>query len=348
VIANEPGDHVDAFIARALDSDVRGAVTLVLQLLDGGVPGELVISELLAAAQRQIGERWQRNELGVADEHLATGAAESALHALARTGSGPDSPGLVVVACAEGDWHGIAAHMFAEQLRARGLGVTFLGASTPADHVETFIRRRQPDALAVSCNLPIFFPGLARLADAAHAQGVPVLAGGRALGDSSERALRLGADEWADNIDDAATVLTEWHGRRPSMRKGSIDLDEDALALDARAPELASIALDDLASRLPAMASYDSSQLTRTREDLAFIVRFVAAAQLVDDQSVLIEFLDWLYVLLEARGVPKEALIAGLDALLPLLSAAGPAAAALADIGRDHLAASTTATHGRG
>jgi hypothetical protein len=67
------------------------------------------------------------------------------------------------------------------------------------------------------------------------------------------------------------------------------------------------------------MSNYDTRQLTRTREDLVFIARFVAAAQLVDDDTVLTEFLDWLAELLEARGVPRVALTAGLEALQPLL-----------------------------
>ena len=92
---------------------------------------------------------------------------------------------LVVVTCAEGDWHAIAAHMFAEQLRSRGVVVAYLGASTPADHVARFFARHRPEVVAVSCNLPLYFRGLSRIADVAHALGIPVLAGG--AGDGRER-----------------------------------------------------------------------------------------------------------------------------------------------------------------
>ena len=80
----------------------------------------------------------------------------------------------------------------------RGFAVSFLGASAPADHVASFLSRRRPDALAVSCAMAPFFGGVIRLADAAHRHGIPVLAGGQALGRAQARgAACLGADAWA-------------------------------------------------------------------------------------------------------------------------------------------------------
>jgi methanogenic corrinoid protein MtbC1 len=318
-----PQESVDGFLDSAVVGDTRRAVRLALDLLDQGVPEDVVISGLLAGAQRSVGDRWHRNTATVADEHLATGAAESALHALASAMPRHSHGGLVVVACAEGDWHAIAAHMFSEQLRSRGVNVAFLGASTPVEHVASFLERHRPDALAVSCNLPLFFRGVARLTAAAHDLGVPVLAGGRALGTSPSRALLLGADGWAPDVDDAMSILEGWRSTEFRPDSAPIQLDPIALALDANAERLADAAFDDLVQRFPPMADYDQRSLDRTREDLAFIVRFVAAAQLVDDESVLTTFLDWLDVLLESRGVPTRAIVGGLESLQPLLDAAG-------------------------
>ena len=122
-----------------------------------------------------------------------------------------------MVACAEGDWHSLPAQMFAEMLRAEGFAVAFLGASTPADHVAAFLSRQRPDALAVSCNLALFFGGVTRLADAAHRHDIPVLAGGRALGRDPRRAARLGADAWAAGIDGAVAVLRGWRHEPPRV-----------------------------------------------------------------------------------------------------------------------------------
>jgi methanogenic corrinoid protein MtbC1 len=329
----------DAFVERFLDEATAGhtrkAVELTLDVLRAGVAPEVVIAEHLADAQREIGERWFRNEASIADEHLTTGASESALHALAATLAGEITNGLVVVVSAEGDWHTIAAHMFAEQLRARGVAVAYLGGSTPPDHLREFLSRHQPDALAVSCSLPLYFGGLARTIEVAHVCGIPVLAGGRALMDHPEWAERLGADGWAATIDDATAILTQWRAERPDPEAAHPQLDLAAVALDLDANRLADQAFDDLARRFPAMALYDARQLARTREDLAYIVQFIAAAEMVDDDRVFTTFLHWLHELLLARGVPAQGIIAGLESLQPLLAAVDQRAEQLCAIGID-------------
>lgn len=335
-----PPDLVGAYLDHALAGDVRKAVDVTLGLLDAGFPEEMVITDLLAAAQRQVGERWQANELSVADEHVATGVTQSALHALASAAEAPGGAGVVVVACAEGDWHAIASEMFAEQLRSRGFIVAFLGPSTPAAHVARFVERHRPDALAVTCNLPLFFRGVARLADVAHAIGVPVLAGGRALQDGAARARLVGADGWAQDVAGAVAVLDAWRGHRVELRPAPTMLDQGAVELEDLAPSIAAAALEELVRTLPAMADRSPSQIARTREDLTFIVRFAAAAQLVDDELVFTGFLDWLDQVLGARDVPTAVIAAGLEALRPLLGQVSDTAGHLADLGLRHLSRS--------
>jgi hypothetical protein len=96
-------------------------------------------------------------------------------------------------------------------------------------------------------------------------------------------------------------------------------LDHAALELDARAVELADLAFDHLAQHFPAMGGYDDRQRRRTHEDLVYIVRFLAAARLVDDDEVFRTFRAWLERLLAVREVPVAAVTAGLDSLVPLL-----------------------------
>lgn len=329
---------LDQFITHALARDTGSAVGIALGMLDRGVPADSIIEGLLAPAQHQIGERWQRNDLTIADEHLATGIIDSAVHALAGTVAVPGTTGLVVVACAEGDWHGMAARMFSEQLRCHGVVTAFLGASTPSDHIAAFIARHNPEALAISCSIPFAFGGVTRLSNVAHSHGVPVLAGGRALKNAPARAHALGADAWGNNVFDALAQLDDWRANPPQMHTEASTLPEDAVELDARADELAAIAFDQLTQHFPPMASYDTRQIARTCEDLAFILRFVAAAVLVDDRIVLTDFLDWLGVVLTARGVPSTALVAGLEALQPIIEQISPAGAALGHLGQEHLA----------
>jgi methanogenic corrinoid protein MtbC1 len=333
--AAEPGS-ARRYLDLALTGDVVGAVAVALRRLSEGASPEAVLEEVLVPAQREVGDRWHRNEIGVADEHVATGAAYAALYALADTVPTSPASARIVIGCAEGDWHALTTHILALQLRARGFAVTVLGASTPADHLARFLERHRPHAFAVSCSVPLYYSGVARLADAAHACDVPVLAGGRALG--PERARRLGADGWAADAGAAARVLREWQAHRPPDPLIPTRLDAGALTLDVLAPDLAGQAMDALASAYPAMAGYATEELARTREDLVFIVRYVAAARLVDDPAVLTEFLDWLAALLAARQVPPRALVAGLEALRPGIADVDREAGRLVELGLRYLA----------
>jgi len=90
------------------------------------------------------------------------------------------------------------------------------------------------------------------------------------------------------------------------------------------------------------MAAYDQNSLARTREDLVYIVQFVAAALAAADDTVFLEFLTWLDHLLAHRGVPTRAIIAGLEALGPGLGAVDAGAQRLLDAGHKMLVSGST------
>lgn len=325
-----PQTSVETFLELAMHHEGAAAVRLALDLLELGASTEDVIIDLLAAAQRESGERWLRNEWTVADEHAVSGIAQRSLDAVANSARPTSRAGSLVVACAEGDWHSLPAQMFAEMLRSQDFAVTFLGAPTPSDHVARLLVRDRPDALLVTCNLPLFFGGVTGLVDAAHRSGVPVIAGGRALGSGPARAHRLGADAWAPDVARAVKTIRQWADNRPSLQSDPTKTDPVAVRLDLDSPVMAAEAFESMVLSYPWMGALTPDQLARTREDLAMIVRFVAAAQRVGDPRVLTEFLDWLTALLAARSVPTTALVAGLETLAPLLDKASPAAGAMA------------------
>jgi len=322
-------DVVEPFLGHAIRGDASSAVRLTLDLVDQGASVESIVVELLAAAQHECGERWQRNDWSIADEHLVSGVTQRCLGAIASTVPPTTPTGSVVVACAEGDWHSLPAQMFAEVLRSRGFAVAFLGASTPSDHVDRFLVRNRPDALIITCNLAPFFAGVTTLADAAHRSGTPVIAGGRALQAGPGRALRLGADAWSPDVSTAVGTLRAWAGDRLYPSADPATFDGVAMILDLDSSHLAGAALESMMAAHRWMSGYSSEQLARARQYLALTVRYTSAARLVDDPGVLMEFLDWLSSHLAARSVPAAALAAGLEALVPLVDKADPLAGLL-------------------
>lgn len=263
---------------------------------------------LLAEVQREVGRRWQQQEFTIADEHAATAIVDLALTAAcleAAPSRPPAAVGTVVVACAEEEWHVMPARMFAEQLRAGGWDVVFLGASTPAEHLRRFLAAGPPAAVALSCTVPLYLPGARRSVSASHAAGVPVLAGGAAFGTGPDRAAAIGADAWASSTGSAAAILAGWLSGSPALAAPTAD-EAASLALAAERPALIERAMSALAARYPPLTHYTAWQLARTREDFGYIIRFVEASILARDDSIVTDFAGWLASVLAARGLPDR------------------------------------------
>ena len=319
---------LDLIVARDREA-VVGAVLDVAR-----AEGLDAVIGLLADVQREVGRRWQGQGWSVADEHAATALADLALAAAAlRFPMGEPTLGSVVVTCAEEEWHVLPARMFAEQLRAYGWDVVFLGASTPADHLARYLARRPVVAVAVSCSVPVHLPGARRSVVAAHEVGVPVVAGGAAFGTTPARALAVGADAWATSIEQAHRAASSWSGCSLPLASPRDDREQVALAADRQA--VVEDAMADLALHLPAMGAYSPRELKKTQEDLDYIIRFVEAAVLTADDTVVVEFVGWLVPLLSARGVSPNAVLLGIQSLRRCLPGEHESAARLLEIAAD-------------
>ena len=319
---------LDLMVAR----DREAVVQAVLHLAE--VEGLDAVIALLADVQREVGRRWQDQHWSVADEHAATAFADLALAAAALgLPMGEPTLGSIVVTCAEEEWHILPARMFAEQLRAYGWDVIFLGASTPADHLARYLARRPVVAVGVSCSVAVHLSGARRSILAAHRMGVPAIVGGAAFGTTPARALAVGADAWAMSIEEAHRAATSWAGSPPCLASPGDDQEQLALAADRQV--IVDEAMADLAVHFPEMAAYSPSQLRKSREDLDYIVRFVEAALLTGDDTVVVEFVGWLVPLLSARGVPPRAVLLGMRSLRRCLPPQHESAARLLEMAAD-------------
>lgn len=300
-----------------LDSlDLRGAMELVHACADDhGVDATVV--GLLAAAQHEVGRRWAFGEWTVAQEHAATAIVDAAiaqLHLWVDEHAPRTGPHMALV-CAEGEWHVTPARMAALRLLDRGWHVTFLGASTPSDHLARTLGALRPDVVGVSCTMSVHLPGVRRVAAVAHAEGLPVVAGGAALGEGRARAEAIGVDAGGTDVDDvdvaARRLLDRWVAHDLSLAEPGPERQADHAAYEL----VVSAALADLATAPGAAWADDPRARDRVRDDLRWILRFLEAARDVADPSVFRDFLDWLQGVLIVHGVPVAALTAGLDRL---------------------------------
>lgn len=285
------------------------AARLVGDLAATGVGVPTLVDELLVPAQVEVGRRWATATWSVAQEHAATAIIETVLTTAAvrapRTPPADGSPSLVLV-CAEGEWHALAARMAAESLRGCGVEVTFLGPSLPSDVLADFVRDLAPTALGVSCSLSFALPGALRCVEAAHAAGLPALAAGRGFGADGRRAAAVGADAWVAGVPDAVAVLQSWAAARPALAAPRLPDDDDWRRLAEDEQALDAQALRLLLQRRPGLEAFSPALVQRLRKDLQYALRYGAAAQLVADPSVLVEHARWLADVLGARSVPRD------------------------------------------
>ena len=114
-----------------------------------------VISDLLLPFLENLGERWERGEVSVAQEHFASNLVRSRLLGLARSwdaGYGPRA----MLACPEGELHDLGLILFGIALNRRGWRITFLGANTPIATVMSTAEDVAPDAVVIAATQPRF------------------------------------------------------------------------------------------------------------------------------------------------------------------------------------------------
>lgn len=173
------------YLAAQLRGDRREAVRVVVaDGLDRGVSLDELIEHVVGSAQREIGRLWERNELGVADEHMATAISNLVLAQLYERAAAAERNGKeVVVACVEGELHDLPARLVADALDVAGFDVRFLGANVPTDALLAVLAARRPDLVALSATMS-FHSGSVRDAvsriRAEHGGAIAIAVGGAA------------------------------------------------------------------------------------------------------------------------------------------------------------------------
>ena len=310
----------------ALDADA--ALGLVREAADRhGI--EATVTQVLAAAQQEVGRRWEFGDWTVAQEHAATAIVDDGLGLLRAASAPPGTGPVMALVCAEGEWHVTPARMAALRFQQRGWRVVVLGASTPAPHLARTLEEVRPDIVGVSCTLPLHLPGARRTIEVAHRMGLHVVVGGAAFDAAGRRARAVGADAAGVDLDEVAATARSWLDRAVELRSPEAGHADEVARLRGSADAIVAAAYGDLLARLPGLASASDTQLARTAEDLWYIVEFLGVALDMDDASVLVEFLGWLGGLLAVRGVPHRALVAGVEAIGDQLGDHLPSARAL-------------------
>jgi len=316
------GEHrnpLEAYDAALVSGDTETIKSLVGEMLSGGADPVSVLTDVVAAAQREVGRRWQLGEYTVAQEHAATAVAISATKVVAQhVRQVPITRGKVLVACAEREWHALPAMMIECALRAHGWETTLLGASTNPLRLNQYLHDLGPDAVAVSCSVLGSLPTCRRFIEATTASGTPILVGGPAFGGDDVRAVALGATAWARDAHGAIAAMDGLPAVVPPAEPLGAERTAEQSALES--DHRRHVALLRERWSLVAAATTPDADCLNSVIDVADdvlhqVLHAVEVALLTGDHRVLAETAWWVDDLLRTRGADASMMAELVDIL---------------------------------
>jgi DNA-binding transcriptional MerR regulator len=171
-------EHFDEVEAQALFDRLVASLTL-----------DSVLADVVLPVLREIGDRWERGEISVAQEHFAANMIRGRLLGLAR-GWGQGRGPRALLACAPGELHDLGLISFGLALRARGWRITFLGPDTPVGTLAAAAATLDPELVVVSSTVAEPFEAAAAELER-FPREVPLALAGR--GASEDLAAQVGA-----------------------------------------------------------------------------------------------------------------------------------------------------------
>ncbi len=147
-LGEEDLPSADTLLEALLAFDDVGAHAALDRLLSS-LTLETVLRDAVLPTLRELGDRWQRDEITIGQEHFASNLLRGRMLGLARgwdRGSGPRA----LLACPAGEQHDLSLIAFGLALREHGWRITFLGADTPVATIEQTATALQPDLIVVA------------------------------------------------------------------------------------------------------------------------------------------------------------------------------------------------------
>lgn len=142
----------------ALDELDEAGAHAALDRLLGELSVETVLREAVLPFLRELGDRWERGDVSIGQEHFATGVLRGRLLGLAR-GWGRGGRAHALLACAPGEHHELGLIAFGLALRDRNWRITYLGPDTPLDTVTEIAEAIRPDAVVIATTTAAWLEG---------------------------------------------------------------------------------------------------------------------------------------------------------------------------------------------
>ncbi|MCA1319309.1 cobalamin B12-binding domain-containing protein [Bacillus tianshenii] len=156
--------------AHFLEKNVIQGWASITESLDQGYNSSYIYDFLFRDAMYHIGELWEKNEITVADEHLATGVSDLLLskYHLEKKERNISDKGILPITntgramffCVEGEDHYLGLKMASSLFEEFGWDVYDLGSNLPLEYAEYSIKKWQPEVICISITIRHLLPKL--------------------------------------------------------------------------------------------------------------------------------------------------------------------------------------------
>ena len=207
--ARDKKNHSDsAFLQTLIEGGEEAATNVFIRAHLEGKPLTEIIDRLVCPSMREIGELWHRNEIGIAQEHLATRTVVSALYKLRSALPVPEMRNRLAICCAmDGDLHELPTLMAQITIENEGFEVVNFGAAMPLYSLADEVARHSPNLVCISAAVVNDLERLSRdykdFREKTAKLEIPILLGGRVFEDEHIRR-RFESEFYARNFTDVA------------------------------------------------------------------------------------------------------------------------------------------------
>ena len=145
--------HLDRCL-KAIEDLVPGALDAALGRAAVALGQGAVLDRVVAPLVGEVGERWRRGVLRIAQEHLATAVIRTFLAGIMQRARVDEQAPNLVVATPTGQLHEIGALLAAAAAATEGWRVTYLGSNLPSEEIAATALHSGARAIALSIVFP--------------------------------------------------------------------------------------------------------------------------------------------------------------------------------------------------
>jgi methanogenic corrinoid protein MtbC1 len=208
-------ERKNSFMASLLKGDHQKCLSMATDWIKTAEDLEGFYLQIIQPVMYEVGMLWERGEISVAQEHLASAIIVRVLTAASMMVKRPSkSAGKVMISTAPHEYHEIGSWVISDMLEHAGWDVRYLGANTPVEDLVTMAREFQPDVLALSVTMPFNILGardvISAMREEPSLEHTRTIIGGQAFTQTTGLWQSTGADAFAVNARQALAQAEKW------------------------------------------------------------------------------------------------------------------------------------------